>query len=197
MPLDVEVNPGAGINAPTFASGSLVVNTPARLLSAINTHLNSDCISSGAVTLEVWAKPAIAEPNPSDPLFVAGLAANISERNVALLQRGNRWVGRVRTTAAVDGSPELVSTSAPSTTAFTHIAIVADSTQRVMYVDNSSQAVGTPGPLTAWDSTYRMALVDEVQHARMWTGTLALVALYNKALTRQEVHQNFQAGPAN
>lgn len=192
--LDVEVN-SADLTAPVFTAGSLIVNTPARLLSAVSPHLNKDCVTADACTLEVWARPA--NPNTSDPLFVAGLAANILERNIALLQRGNRWEGRVRTTAATDGTPELVSTSVVSPTAFTHIAIVADSNQRVMYVDDSSQAVGTPGSLATWDLTYRMALVDEVQHARLWTGTLALVALYNRALTPQEVHQNFLAGPAN
>lgn len=192
--LDVEVN-GTDLTAPMFASGSLVVNTFARLFSAPSTHLNLDCITAGAVTLEVWAKPAVAMS--SDPLFVAGLASNVQERNIALLQTGDRWVGRVRTTDAQDGTPDLTSTSTVSPTAFTHIAIVADSSQRIMYVDDSSQAVGTPGSLAAWDQTFRMALVDEVQHARMWTGTLALVALYNRALSREEVHQNFQAGPAN
>lgn len=192
--LDVEVN-GRDIIAPTFDSGFLVVNAFARLFSAASPHLNIDCITAGAVTLEVWAKPAVAVS--SDPLFVAGLASNILERNVALLQTGNRWVGRVRTTAAQDGTPDLTSTSTVSPAAFTHIAIVADPSQRVMYIDDSSQAAGTPGPLTAWDPSFRMALVDEVQHARMWTGTLALVALYNRALTREEVHQNFAAGPNN
>lgn len=195
--LDVEVNPSSGLNPPTFLSGTLVVNTFARLLSAENTHLNGDCIRAGAVTLEVWATPAIVNPDPSEPLFVAGLAANVNERNIALLQTGNHWEGRVRTTAAIDGTPALVSTSIVSSTAFTHIAIVVDSTQRVMYINDSSQAVGTPGLLTDWSPNYRMTLVNEAAGGRNWPGTLALVALYDRALTRQEVHQNFQAGPAN
>lgn len=195
VPLQVITSPT--IAAPTFSGGALVVDPPARLFSALSTRLNGDCISKGAVTLEVWARPLVGDPNPTDPLFVAGLATMVQTRNIALLQAGTRWVGRVRTTAAADGTPDLTSTSTVSTTSFSHIAIVASASERTMYVDDAPQAVGTPGTLDAWDPTYPLALVDEYQHARMWTGTLTLVALYNRALTPAEVHQNFVAGPLN
>lgn len=198
VPLEIVTNsnpnPDKHIDPPVFSSGSLVVETPAKLFSALNTHLDLDCKIAGGVTLEIWAKPLVPDAN-TNTLFVAGLSFNVQQRNIALLQAGTHWVGRVRTAQASDGSPDLTSTSSVSTTSFSHIAIVADATQRTMYVDDSSQATGIAGTLNGWNESFAMALVDEYPHGNMWTGTLALVALYNRALTREEVHQNFAAGP--
>jgi hypothetical protein len=117
-----------------------------------------------------------------------------------LLQAGDKWRGLVRTTAALDGQPDLDSTSLAAvvgkTAGMTHLVLVADATQRILYVDDVPEAIGVPGAPMTWDPTYAMALFDEPQHARQWLGTLALVALYDRGLSAAEVHQNFALGPA-
>lgn len=193
MPVSLEVITSATIAAPVFTSGTLVVDAPARLYSPESTHLTSDCIAAQAVTLEAWVLPK--QETVVDPSFIGGLAANILSRDVALLQVGNHWTAKVRTTGAADGTPDLVSTSTTSTTHMTHLVVVADATQRLLYVDGVVEATGTPGPLLSWDPSFPMALVDEYQHARQWLGTVALVALYDRGLTSAEVKRNFLLGP--
>ncbi|MDB4963261.1 MAG: hypothetical protein JWP01_3260 [Myxococcales bacterium] len=195
-PVPLEVMTSATLAAPTFSNGNLVALQQGRLHSAENTHLPADCAMAGAVTLEVWAMPNVAMQGALDaPSFVAGLASNVVSRDVALMQAGDKWVGQVRTTSSLDGKPNLISTSVASTSTMTHLVLIADATQRVLYVNDVPQAIGAPGGPMGWDVSYPMALIDEYQHARLWTGTLALVALYRRGLSAAEVHQNFIAGP--
>lgn len=196
MPVHLEIMSSATIAAPTIANGMLTAELPGRVVSRQNTHLAADCQSAAGVTLEAWIRPSSAtEGTASQPKFVVGLAANITSRNVAILQAGDKWVGRVRTTAAADGTPSLVSTSTAMTTDMTHVIITADATTRTMYINDVAEAVDTPGAPMGWDLTYPLAVLDEYQHARQWTGAIALIALYSRALSASEVHENYVAGP--
>ncbi len=191
----MQVYAQGGIPAPMITNGNLFADNPVRLYTAEGSHLAPDCIASGAVSLEAWVSPrANFQGQPGEPAFLVGLATNVVSRDIALLQDGDKWVGLVRTTAAADGSPRLTSTTTATTAGMTHLVLVASATQRILYVNGAAQAVGTPGPLTGWDPTYPLALMDEYQHARQWIGTVALVALYNRALSQAEVTNNFDLG---
>jgi hypothetical protein len=192
-PVDLAVITSPSIAAPVFSNGTLIVDAPARLYSSESTHLAADCMSAQAVTFEAWVMPKSA--TVVDPSFIGGLAANILERDVAMLQVENHWVAKVRTTAAADGTPDLVSTSTVAPTHMTHLVVVADATRRILYVDGVAEATGTAGAPLNWDLTFPMALVDEYQHARQWLGVVALAALYNRGLTSAEIQQNFELGP--
>lgn len=195
-PVPLEVITTDGIAAPTFGGGTITANLPVRLVSSRNSHLASDCVVAGGVSLEAWVKPASATQGTTpEPTFITGLAESIDLRDVGLMQAGTRWLAQVRT-AGTDGKPNLQSTTTAVTSSFTHLVVVANATQRVLYVNGQPEASTPPGPLVGWDPSYAMTLMDEYQHARAWTGTVALVALYNRALTAQEVQQNLSAGAA-
>lgn len=194
VPVPLEVITTNGIASPTFAGGSIIAATPVRLISKLNNHLAADCVSAGAVSLEAWVKPALAtQGSTPEPTFITGLAASVALRDVALMQAGTRWLAQVRT-AGTDGKPNLISAAIATTSAFTHVVVVANATQRVLYINGVAEASGPAAPLIGWDTTYAMSLMDEYQHARPWTGTIAIVAMYNRALTLQEVQQNLAAG---
>ncbi len=192
----IEVYTQGGIPAPMLVNGNLIANMPVRMFTAESNRLPADCIAGGGVTLEAWVMPrANFQGQSGEPAFVVGLAANVGSRNIAFLQDGDKWVGLARTTAALDGSPRLVSTSSASSTAMTHLVLTASPSQRILYIDGVPQVMGTAGPLTGWDLTYPLAVLDEYQHARQWTGTVALVALYNRGLSAPEIARNFSLGP--
>lgn len=192
----LEVITTDGISPPTFAGGSITASLPVRLVSSRNTHLAIDCVNAAGVSLEAWVKPSSAtQGTVPEPTFITGLAASVDLRDVGLMQAGTHWLAQVRTSTA-DGKPNLVSTTTASTSSFTHLVVVANGTQRVLYVNGQPEASSPPGPLIGWDQSYAMVLMDEYQHARPWTGTVALVALYSRALTPQEVQQNLMAGAA-
>lgn len=197
-PVPLEVITSTTISPPSFANGNLVALQPARLVSAENSRLSSECAAAGAVTLEAWILPtATSQGSSTEPAFVAGLAANVGQRNIAILQAGDRWLGLVRTTAAQDGTPALLASNTVSLTGMTHVALVADGARRALYVNNEIVSAGAAGGPMSWDPSFPMALVDEYQHGRQWTGTVALVALYRRALTPEEIMQNWVLGPTS
>jgi hypothetical protein len=182
------------VPAPTFSNGVLNAETSGRLISLQNTRLSSDCRTANGVTLEVWVRPSVAlQGTPNEPSYIAGLSSTINTRNVALMQGSDRWIAQVRTTTP-DGKPNLVSASAASTTGMTHVVVVSDGSTRALAVNGTIEANGIGGSLSSWDVSYPMTVVDEYQHARQWLGSVALVALYRRALTIDEIRQNYLAG---
>jgi hypothetical protein len=102
----------------------------------------------------------------------------------------------VRTTADVNGKPDLVSTTDIVAGAMTHLVLVADATQRILYVDGKADVTDpAPGPPLGWDASYKMLLGNEFSQNRPWAGTFALVAMYKQALTSQLVTLNYGVGP--
>lgn len=196
-PVPLSVITSAQIAAPTFDGDRITADIPARMLSAVGSHLAADCAAAGAVSLEVWLSPAMPNQGTAiEPRFVTGLAGSVTLRDIVLLQADDKWLARARTTIDLNGGPDLVSSTTIGSTAMTHIVVVADAQQRVLYVDDHVAATTAAAPPLAWDVTYPAALFDEPQHGRPWLGTVALVALYAHGLTADEVHQNFTAGPA-
>ncbi len=64
-----------------------------------------------------------------------------------------------------------------------------------MYVNGVRGANGPlGGDLSAWDPSMRLALGNEFTLDRPWHGSIHLVAIYDRALSAQEIQQNFQAG---
>ena len=50
------------------------------------------------------------------------------------------------------------------------------------------------GLLTEWDNTFALALASEVDNTNRWAGTVRLVAIHNRALTADQIKQNFDVG---
>ena len=50
------------------------------------------------------------------------------------------------------------------------------------------------GTLGDWDNSFAFVLGNEVSNNRQWTGVIRLAAIHNRALTLQQVQQNFEAG---
>jgi hypothetical protein len=195
-PVPLEVISSGGSTAPAFVNGTLVATSPARLVSSRNTRLPPDCASATAVTFEIWVRPgAVSQGSVTEPAYVAGIAGDVANRDVALMQAGTKWLAQVRTTAATSGMPNLISASNVNPTAMAHVVVVADSMQRVLYVDGVAEATGAPGGPSGWDPSYAMTVFDEYQHARWWVGSAAMVALYNRALTPAEISRHHALGP--
>lgn len=190
--------PGNGVFPAAFESGDLVATMPSRVISAEGTRL-ADCALSGAVTMEAWIRPASGDQGTvAEPVFAAGLSGNIGQRNIALLQGGTKWVAVVRNSAAnIDGTPQIIASVDVVANTMSHVVITADATRRALYVNNAATNAGTPSAVSAWDATYPMVLFDEYQHARQWTGRLALLAIFNRALTTDEIQTHWVLGPTS
>lgn len=193
--LYVQNAPANNIYPAVFMGGELIATQPARVISEEGSRIN-DCANTGAITLEAWVQPGMAMQGTSaEPAFVAGISSSITERNIALLHAGDKWLGLVKTSGATDGTPRILSSTDVTATAMTHIVLVADATRRTLYVNNAATTTGTPAAPTGWNTTSPMLLFDEYQHTRQWMGRFALVAVFKRALTPEEIQIHWVLGP--
>ena len=181
----------------TLADGEMTPIGTAVVTSAVRPRLDQQVMVAGAVTLEAWVKPSLADQGTLDaPAVVAGLDGSIKTRNISLLQAGTKWLARVRTTVDQNGGPDLLSDVDVSVDSMTHLMVVADATRRVLYVNGVLAASSpVPGPPLAWDQAYFMTLGNEGSSNRQWAGTFALVAMYARALATEQVTNHYDAGP--
>jgi hypothetical protein len=183
--------------AVSFSSSEMTPDTSSVIESAAKPHLDADVDLSKAVTLEAWVIPSSADQGSlTAPAMVAGLSPSPIRRNISLLQAGKRWLARVRTTSDENGGPDLVSSVDITAGVMTHLVVVSDATQRILYVNGKPDAVDpAPTPPAFWDTAYRMELSNERTMNRPWSGSFALVAMYKQALSDALVAGNYLAGP--
>jgi len=185
------------VGAATFSGGTLTPTGAAVIASTVSPHLNADVMKSNAVTLEAWVMPSLVDQGTvAAPVVVAGLSPSTASRNISILQAGKRWLARVRTTADTNGGPDLLSTTDITANVMTHLVVVSDATQRILYVDGKANVID-PAPTAPlnWDVAYKMTLGNEPVQGRQWAGTFALVAMYKQALSSALVTMNHAAGP--
>lgn len=151
--------------------------------------------ASNEITLEGWVRPADTIQN--GPARILTLSVDPFFRNFTLGQEGSIYDVRLRTTTTTDnGIPSVATNSGAANTNLTHVVYTRDSAGAVHIYLNGTPVVNDnrDGNLSNWDSSYRLALVNELTQDRAWLGTLHLVAIYGRALTAAEVLQNYQAG---
>lgn len=177
----------------TWASSELTISGTPLVASAQTPPLGLDIRGTGAATLEAWVSPATTAQGTAHAAVVAGLDASINSRDVSLLQQGTKWIARFRNGADQNG--QVLTSASDVTTAMTHLVITFDGGAPHFYVNGVDEADGTPGGPSAWEA-YKFVIANEPQGNGPWTGTYALVVLYDRALTSAEVTDNFAAGPS-
>ena len=176
---------GLSINSGT----SIQSSTPAsKVISALK--------SSNAMSVEAWVKPASL--SQSGPARIVSISKNPYERNFTLGQTNDNYIVRNRTSAGGDtnGMPEDI-VPGLSNAAIQHVVYTWQASTGIekIYVDGVEKFSGTrSGNLSNWDESYQLAFGNELTLDRTWLGDIHSVAFYNKALSAEEVLQNFQAG---
>ncbi len=167
------------------------------------TKILQACQATEEITLEAWVTPADAI-HTLVPARVLTYSLNTSYRNFTLGQTLTDapvpgWVARLRTTdTTVNGLPPLewesTVAATPTHVVFTH---AADGSEQ-LWVDAMERAAGDrTGSFEGWDpdtSAYHLALGNELTLTRNWNGTFHLAAIYDRALSADEVQQNYDAG---
>ena len=183
-PSAVECRPGGlTVKAPTLIT---TIGSATRLIDALK--------RSKAVTLEAWITPA--EMHQSGPARILTLSSGPSQRNFTLGQEGTRFDVRFRATGTDgNGLPSLSTPNRAVETWLTHVVYTRDASGRVKFYingkDSGSGDVG--GDLSNWDGEFRLALGNETTKDRPWLGTFHRVAIYDRALTEQEIQSNSSA----
>jgi hypothetical protein len=110
-----------------------------------------------------------------------------------------RFEARLRTSSTnSNGQPSLLSPQDSAEANLQHLLYTRDSSGAArFYIDGvevSSENI--PGTMTNWNNGYRLVLGNEIGENRAWFGTYHLVAIYERALSPEEVWVNFSAGPS-
>jgi hypothetical protein len=180
--------------AVTWLEGAVRIDSPTIFSGAdAATKVIDACVASNEITMEAFAR---ADNLEQAAARIATLSLDTTLRNASLMQDTTVFAARLRTSEELNGTPNL-SGGAVSTEALQHVVYVrhADGAEAI-YVDGVGQVAGTrAGDHQAWDTTYRFALGNEFTLNRAWLGEVALVAVYCRALSQDEVLQNLSAGP--
>jgi hypothetical protein len=158
-------------------------------------RLTEDLKKSKAITIEAWITPAdTVQPGPAR---IVTLSNGISNRNFTLGQDGDRFETRLRTSETDrNGHPSLSTPRGSVVTAPVHVVYTRDASgNATFYIDG--QEAGrqkVEGDFSNWDDRFLLAVGNELSKDRLWQGTLDLIALYDRALSLEEVRQNHAAG---
>jgi hypothetical protein len=182
--------------AVAWGPGTLTFNasTIARTPGAA-TKIISALQLTGELTLEAWVAPA--NTTQTGPSRIATLSIDTGNRNVMLAQDEDRTMARTRASLSVlNGLPEIHARPGDLDASLTHVVLTRTAQgERTLYVDGRPRASNRLGvDLANWDATYPFAIGNEITLDRTWLGTFHLVAVYDRALTAEEVGRQFTAG---
>jgi hypothetical protein len=159
----------------------------------------SDLIkSTGEFSIEAWANNAnVAQ----EDAYIVSYSAGIQARNATLAQQMYQYEGYTRSSVTgANGNPTLITRAADmdAQAALQHVVMTySPQGGRRIYVNGvytgDADAQGG-GSLADWDDTFALVLGNETSTNRQWEGVLRLVAVHNRALTEEQINQNFVAG---
>jgi hypothetical protein len=187
---DVTLAGGWGINIGKGGMAKALVANSAKLSSMIK--------ATGEFSIEAWAAPAnVAQTNA----WIVSYSGSDTTRNVTLGQQATQYSAATRsdmTTPNGNKTPLLTGKDTfPAQAALQHIVLTYDATNgQTIYLNGvPTDAVDkTPGSLASWDNTFALVLGSETTGKEQWLGTIKFVAIHSRALTKDQVLQNYTAG---
>ncbi|KAA3630201.1 MAG: LamG domain-containing protein [Proteobacteria bacterium] len=178
--------------------GIQIVNGKAQGTTTASRKLHDMITATGEYTIEAWIAPGNVTQEDS---HIIGYSGSNAARNFTLGQRLYNYeaLGRSSTTDA-NGEAALATADADEDLQATlqHVVVTYDPVNgRQIYVngvftDDVDAAGG--GNLADWDNSFAFVLGNEVSNDRLWQGTLRMVSIHNRALTQQQITQNFDVG---
>lgn len=204
-PLDLFIEDTSAI---TWGQGFINKHGPTKIRSEIPAFKLFDGITvTNEMTVEAWVTPAnLTQAGPARIVTYSGSAGT---RNFTLGQTGNFWAVRLRTPITGNNGFPMQLETPPNTvtTILTHIAYTRDDFWESKFYVNGEVVVDESnfldlhgylidGDLSNWDETFELGLADELNDGRPWLGEMHLAAIYDRAITEDEIVQNYAAGPS-
>jgi hypothetical protein len=203
-PLNLTIGTPGAVTWTSGASGYLTVNSPVLIATPSGAaRLYDAIVPYGNITLEAWVQPAAAVQN--GPAAIMTMAADYNTRCFTLgqgltaPQSAACYNARLRATGTNSaGEPAVVTPDGSAATALQHVVYTREGSSAVsMYLNGAQVATGIHEGLlyeNIWDANDRLALANEVIGGRPWLGRYYLAAIYNRALSSDEVSRNFTVG---
>ncbi len=153
---------------------------------------------TGEYSVEVWAAPANVT---QEDAYVISYSGGVMSRNVTLAQRAYQYEALARSsTTGANGAPALLTRDADrdAQASLQHVVLTYDPVNgRRIYVNGVFTGDADPrsgGSLADWDDTFALVLGNETSNNRQWQGVIRFAAVHSRALTLEQIQQNFAAG---
>ncbi|MBK7105276.1 MAG: T9SS type A sorting domain-containing protein [Ignavibacteriae bacterium] len=195
-PLDLSINSTSNYewfyNSLKISNSSHIqsIDKPSKLFNSI--------ISTNELTVELWIKPQSAIQN--GPARIITYSPSRFERNFGLLQNGDRYEFRLRTTATDNnGIPSIITDAGKVTENLTHIVYTLSSEDTAKLYLNGvlEKTMHLNGTFDNWDANYSFGIANEFNDDKPWFGTYYLTAIYDRSLTNDEILHNYSIGVSN
>ncbi|WP_455207156.1 LamG domain-containing protein [Kaarinaea lacus] len=186
----IEFNPGGRATASSITASQ---------------KLRDQIVNNNEFTIEAWVVPG--NVSQEGPAIIASYSFSNTERNFSMGQTLYSYEFLNRNTASgldvanrANGQPTLITNPDDEDLQATqqHVVMTYDATNgRRIYVNGQFTGDAdtvTGGSLSEWDAGYVFILGSDVGGANQWLGKLRMVAIYNRALTQEEITQNLEAG---
>ncbi len=154
--------------------------------------------NSGEFSVELWTAPANVT---QEDAYMASLSGGTSSRNFTMSQHAYQYEMLTRSSATdANGAPALLTrdTDRDAQASLQHVVLTYDAVNgRRLYVNGNYTGdvdAEKGGTLGNWDDTFIFLLGNETSGNRKWQGTIRFAAVYQKALTQEQIQQNFSAG---
>ena len=153
---------------------------------------------SGEFSIEAWVVPANVT---QEMARIVTYSAGDTARNVTLQQTLYNYDFRLRTNeTSLNGDPALSTPDADEVLQATlqHVVVTYDPIEgRKIFVNGDLVSNADPvpgGTLGDWQDTFAFVLGNEASGNSPWEGTIRLAAVHRRALTQEQVVQNFDVG---
>ncbi|HQR48114.1 MAG TPA: LamG domain-containing protein [Steroidobacteraceae bacterium] len=154
--------------------------------------------ATGEYSIEAWVAPGnVAQEDAR----IVSYSGGTTTRNFMLGQTLYSYDFYNRSTSTgPNGDPKLTTAAADEDLQATlqHVVVTYDPVNgRRVYVNGQSTGDVDPvsaGTIANWDDTFAFVLGNEVSGDRQFQGVFRLVAVYNRALTQEQVRTNYAAG---
>lgn len=163
-----------------------------------NQKIKDRITASGEYTVEAWVAPANVAQEDANIVSYSG---GNDSRNFTLSQHGYQYEAYARSDKSDNNGEQLLITNAGDRDAqasLQHVVLTYDPVNgRRLYVNGVATGDNDPlggGNLSNWDYTFALVLGNEISNDRQWTGLLKFVEIHDRALTLDQVQQNFAAG---
>jgi mono/diheme cytochrome c family protein len=179
--------------------GIQIVDGKAQGTTDASRKLHSLITSTGEYSIEAWVVPA--NVTQEGPAGIVSYSAGTTARNFTLGQTLYNYNFLNRSSETDENGEAALSTADAEEilqTSLQHVIATFSPTEgRKIFVNGtlvSSEDVETGGTLSDWNDTYAFVLGNEVSSDRLFAGTFRMVAIHNRALTQEQVVQNFDVG---
>lgn len=155
--------------------------------------------STGEYSIEMWLVPgSVAQDNTT----IVSYEFNSNLRNFMVGQDMYAYESYNRNvdpgTSAAAGPRLLTDGNDDAATALQHVVVTYDQTNgRQIYVNGTVRTLADPDPidsLSNWATGYSLVLGNDTANGRAWNGTIRLLSIHNRALTGDQIRQNFDVG---